>query len=98
MARGLTNDVASIIGKPASASIVIKCIFCAVGMSAFSFCRPSRGPTSTMRTAAGREARPDIIYITLLCIHNAKAVLKDEYHYFCHCYSHLFEDLLHAFP
>ena len=54
MARGLTNDVASTTGKPASASIVMNCIFCSVGTSAFSFCSPSRGPTSTTRTKEGK--------------------------------------------
>src|SRR5207244_7348565 len=54
MARGLTKEVASTTGRPASASICINCIFCAVGMRAFSFCKPSRGPTSTIRTEDGR--------------------------------------------
>src|SRR5579884_1626064 len=54
IARGLTNEVASTTGKPASASIWIKRIFCSVVIRAFSFCKPSRGPTSTTRTDFGR--------------------------------------------
>src|SRR5215472_1893832 len=53
MARGLTNDVASMMGRPASASMWIKCILCSVGIQAFSLCRPSRGPTSTIFTCGG---------------------------------------------
>src|SRR5258708_7751090 len=54
MERGLTKEVASTTGKPASASICMNCIFCPVGTITFSLCRPSRGPTSTTRTARGR--------------------------------------------
>ena len=50
---GDTNDVASIAGTPASASVSISATFTSVGTIAFSFCSPSRGPTSTMRTAFG---------------------------------------------
>src|SRR5687767_1563072 len=47
---GDTNAVASTAGSPASASRSISSSFTAVGTSPGSFCRPSRGPTSTMRT------------------------------------------------
>src|SRR5690242_6580235 len=47
---GETNAVASTAGSPASARRSISSTLSAVGTSAFSFCRPSRGPTSTRRT------------------------------------------------
>src|SRR5579884_553533 len=68
MARGLTNEVASTTGKPASASNSIKRIFCSVGMRAFSFCSPSRGPTSTTRTYAGNGG--SAVMLTRLDIHS----------------------------
>ena len=46
--------VASTAGKPAAESASIRAILTAVGMIADSFCRPSRGPTSTRRTWRGR--------------------------------------------
>jgi hypothetical protein len=49
----LTNDVASMEVSPAAARRAIKSILVAVGTIAFSFCSPSRGPTSTMRTRLG---------------------------------------------
>ena len=53
---GETNAVASIAGKPASARASISATFASVGTIAFSFCKPSRGPTSTSRTALGSVA------------------------------------------
>src|SRR5688572_14936662 len=50
---GLTKLVASIVRRPVADSRSISSIFAAVGTIAFSFCSPSRGPTSTMRTLAG---------------------------------------------
>src|SRR5262245_2649242 len=50
---GDTKLVASIDGTPASASASISATLTSVGTTPFSFCRPSRGPTSTMRTRAG---------------------------------------------
>src|SRR4030095_10469980 len=50
---GETNAVASIARNPASVSASIKATFSSVGTIAFSFCRPSRGPTSTRRTMEG---------------------------------------------
>src|SRR5688572_29800615 len=47
---GETNAVASTAGKPASARRSISSSLTAVGTSPGSFCSPSRGPTSTMRT------------------------------------------------
>src|SRR4051812_15180104 len=47
---GDTKAVASTAGRPASARRSISSSFTAVGTSPGSFCRPSRGPTSTMRT------------------------------------------------
>src|SRR2546422_11548832 len=51
---GETKAVASTAGRPASASLSISSIFTAVGTPVASFCRPSRGATSTMRTLRGR--------------------------------------------
>src|SRR5215467_5195728 len=50
---GETNAVASMAGKPASESRSISAILVSVGTVAFSFCSPSRGPTSTNRTRRG---------------------------------------------
>ena len=47
---GDTKLVVSTTGKPASANRSIKLTFVSVGTMAFSFCRPSRGPTSTIFT------------------------------------------------
>src|SRR5919202_6744013 len=49
--RGCTNEVTSIHPKPAAVSMSTKRIFASVGMRAGSFCKPSRGPTSTTRTS-----------------------------------------------
>ena len=50
---GETNAVASTAGSPASASRSISSTLTAVGTLFGSFCRPSRGPISTMRTLLG---------------------------------------------
>src|SRR5215213_2325950 len=47
---GDTNAVASTAGRPASARRSMSSSLTAVGTWFGSFCRPSRGPTSTMRT------------------------------------------------
>src|SRR5215208_1654434 len=47
---GETKAVASTAGSPASARRSISSTLTAVGTSPRSFCSPSRGPTSTMRT------------------------------------------------
>ena len=47
---GETNDVASTWVRPAAASRSINSIFTLVGTMVFSFCSPSLGPTSTIRT------------------------------------------------
>ena len=51
---GLTNAVISTTGRPAAARASMNAILVAVGRIAASFCRPSRGPTSTMVTRRGR--------------------------------------------
>src|SRR5689334_18359125 len=48
---GLTKLVASTVRRPQSDRRSISAILSAVATGADSFCRPSRGPTSTMRTA-----------------------------------------------
>src|SRR6476661_750796 len=50
---GLTKLVASIVRRPVAERRSINAILSAVAMTLFSFCSPSRGPTSTIRTLAG---------------------------------------------
>src|SRR5215470_4589328 len=52
---GDTNAPASITLKPVSLSRSMSAILTAAGNALASFCRPSRGPTSTIRTSAGRR-------------------------------------------
>jgi len=52
---GDTKLVASTTDKPAATNLCISCIFTDVGTLPFSFCRPSRGPTSTIFTKLGRS-------------------------------------------
>lgn len=51
---GATKEPASMVVKPVFASLSTKSIFVASGTVCFSFCNPSRGPTSTMRTWSAR--------------------------------------------
>src|SRR5437660_4580495 len=51
-ALGWTNEVTSIQPNPAAESRSTKWTLSSVEMRAFSFCSPSRGPTSTTRTSA----------------------------------------------
>src|SRR5690606_27871212 len=55
MRRGLTKLVASIAARPAAPRRSMNSILTAAGTMAGSFCRPSRGPTSTTRTPAGKD-------------------------------------------
>ena len=50
---GLTNAVTSTTGSPARESRFTNATLSAVEIAAFSFCSPSRGPTSTMVTRRG---------------------------------------------
>lgn len=45
-----TKDPASMVVTPVFANFSMSCSFVSSGIDFFSFCRPSRGPTSTMRT------------------------------------------------
>ncbi len=54
---GLTNEVASMAGSPASDSASMKRTFTSVATVACSFCNPSRGPTSTTVTRLGSDAK-----------------------------------------
>ena len=56
---GWTKLVASMVRSPASASRAMNSAFTSTGSSADSFCRPSRGPTSWMRTAGRHPVRRD---------------------------------------
>lgn len=51
---GLTKLVASITGNLVALSKLINWIFVSAGTNDFSFCRPSRGPTSTILTYFGQ--------------------------------------------
>lgn len=51
IAFGETTDVNSIVRRPVARSRWINSSFTDVGTGSLIFCRPSRGPTSTMRTA-----------------------------------------------
>ncbi len=53
---GLTKLVTSISRRPASCNIPTSAILAAAGTWFFSFCRPSRGPTSTILTNSGSVA------------------------------------------
>ena len=50
---GETKEVSSISVKPALFNPLIKSFLISVGTKAFSFCSPSRGPTSIIVTLAG---------------------------------------------
>lgn len=54
---GATKEPASIVLSPVLASLCTSSIFVSAGMLVFSFCKPSLGPTSIIRTwsAAARE-------------------------------------------
>ena len=54
---GLTKLVASIVRSPVPERRSINSILALAAMIVFSFCRPSRGPTSTMRTASFMASR-----------------------------------------
>src|SRR6478609_377112 len=51
---GDTNDAASTLGKPAAARRLTSSTLMSVGTNSFSFCRPSRGDTSTIFTREGK--------------------------------------------
>lgn len=53
---GETRDVNSMVRRPAARSREIRSIFVDVGTCCLMFCSPSRGPTSTMRTAGGVDS------------------------------------------
>jgi len=51
---GETKEPASMVVNPVLASLSTSSILVARGTVCFSFCSPSRGPTSTMRTWSAR--------------------------------------------
>src|SRR5437764_9716675 len=65
-ALGCTNAVTSIHANPASESRSTKRTLASVGMAAGSFCSPSRGPTSTIRTRRGRPPVIRLLYVLRL--------------------------------
>ena len=56
---GLTKLVASMLDRPVAVSRSISAILSAVATISFSFCRPSRGPTSTILTNSVTACPPD---------------------------------------
>src|SRR5471030_807987 len=70
---GETNDADSTFCKPAFASRFTSSIFTSVATNSFSFCRPSRGPTSTIFTLAGS------MVVSLECVF-VFAVLVTPFH------------------
>src|SRR5471032_3477284 len=85
---GDTNDAASMLAKPALVRRSTSSIFTSAGTLSFSFCRPSRGPTSTILTCFGK-----LVFISISPVavdhavdHFARLDLAD-----------FFADLLHAF-
>lgn len=52
---GATNDPASMSRTPVCASLRMSSILVFSGIDVFSFCSPSRGPTSTIRTSSARD-------------------------------------------
>ena len=69
---GDTKDVASMVVRPQSLSLFISSIFTFVGMICFSFCKPSRAPTSTIFTWEG-------ILESLGKLLNGSEAIDDEY-------------------
>src|SRR5450830_357563 len=51
---GDTNEAASTLMKPAAVSLLTSSILTSAEMVSFSFCKPSRGPTSTILTFFGK--------------------------------------------
>ena len=58
IAFGDTKAPTSTVCSPAPISASMKAMRSATLIGVFSFCRPSRGPTSTMRTAIAHQATP----------------------------------------
>src|SRR5471030_700840 len=85
---GDTNDAASMLAKPALLKRSTSAIFTSAGTLSFSFCRPSRGPTSTILTCCGKFVFISIspVAIDHAVDHFARLDLAD-----------FFANLLHAF-
>src|SRR5437879_5823258 len=63
---GDTKEAASMLAKPACVRRLTSSILTSTGMVSFSFCRPSRGPTSTIFTLFGNVA---FISISSVAVH-----------------------------
>jgi len=61
---GATNEPASIVCKPVFANRLTSSIFVSAGILLFSFCKPSLGPTSIIRTWSAR-ARLELVKVRL---------------------------------
>src|SRR5471032_344892 len=88
---GDTNDAASMLAKPALLKRSTSSIFTSAGTLSFSFCRPSRGPTSTILTCRGK-----CVFILI-----SPVAVDHAVDHFDHCarldLADFFADLLHAF-
>jgi hypothetical protein len=72
---GATNDPASMYWSPVCASLSTSSILVATGIDCFSFCNPSLGPTSTMRTWS---ARLDAAVARVLRWHGCRAARRAD--------------------
>src|SRR6186713_2614110 len=74
---GDTKLVTSISRRPACCSRCTSSILTAAGTICFSFCRPSRGPTSTSLTLRGNVLDKDMVFpsITLVGVHHTSNLL-----------------------
>lgn len=72
---GDTNEPASMVFKPVRANLSTSSILVATGMLCFSFCNPSLGPTSTMRT---KSARLDAAVAKVRLEHGCRAARRAE--------------------
>src|SRR5580692_5539385 len=70
---GDTNEAASMLTKPARDRRLTSSILTSAGMVSFSFCKPSRGPTSTILTCFGN---------VVLVISISFRAVDDSSHYF----------------
>lgn len=57
---GCTNEPASIVFRPVLARRFTNSILVSAGILVFSFCRPSLGPTSTIRTWSANARREEV--------------------------------------
>lgn len=62
---GDTKAVASTTERPVSLNLLMSSTFVSVAITCFSFCSPSRAPTSTILTNLGRSVKNFLVGATL---------------------------------